>query len=55
MIPVHKEPIGYTEQLRLIDLSNLFDVRLSGTFNEVSVLGEKDRPVKGTQLLGICQ
>lgn len=44
MIPVHKEPIGYTDQLQLIDLSNLLDVRLSGTFNEVSAQGEKGPP-----------
>lgn len=51
MIPVHKEPIGYTGQLRLIDLSNLLDVRLSGTFNEMSAQGEKDRPRKGNPIV----
>lgn len=51
MIPVHKEPIGYTEQLRLIDLSNLFDVRLSGTFNEVNVQGEKRPPRIGNPIV----
>lgn len=41
MIPVHKEPIGYTDQLRLIDLSNLLDVHGDGYFSYVQRAGRK--------------